>query len=953
MATPKRKTILDYFSQAGIPEENPTQEGCGGDDCLQGSDVSIGPETPKRSKRSSPKVAVEGPSTDSVEQINESCIFSSCSADEQGMGLPAEAPASKRLSVCSGMKRCNIQEGSTRMSAIIADFLDVEAGEPDISDASSRDREERYEFLVDVRDRNMKRKGEEGYDPSTLYIPPKYYQRFTSFEKQFWDIKRNHYDTIIFFKKGKFYELYENDAEIASSLFDLRIVERVNMKMAGFPESSYDAWAAKFLSHGYKIGKVEQVENSIGKKLREQDGKKDKIISRELREVVTQGTIYNGEFIHSSLPFYLAVVVQDDTCYADRCLGPLHFSLILYDASVNSIFSRSFCDSSDMSELKSIFVQNDVREVITDMDVCLPGDAAMIRPVKSAIVSQRKYDFKNDREFLCFTYLHNYMKGLCRESSLASASISEMHGDASLMSLDGSTLLNMDILANNFDGTDESTLFRAINYCSTPFGQRLLRKWLVSPLTSAEKILERRSSAEVFSSGSLDGLISGLKELGDLERHFGKLSNTNPVLKDISVFVLGLRRSMSLLRFLATFLENRGCGGSHARSYLNMADSVLASFDRAYKIDEGEIVPADENDELFALGRDLDLSHRQLDTFLQELKESTGIPGLSYKSVGKEIFQIEAPKDASMPPGFFAVSSTKTHKRFYSKELKDMVGHLIETEERIFQSRGSVIRRAVELLKQHTLSINQIISYLASIDCLISFARFNRINKTTMPELSGSLEMVGFTNPVYPDYIRNTFKPANRITLITGPNMGGKSTYLRSICLNIILAQMGMGVLCERMSMPIFDKIFTRIGASDSLAKGESTFMVELSETSKILNHSTSRSFVIMDELGRGTSTRDGEAIAEAVLDYVKGLGCYMLFSTHYHKLVERYEGVDKSHVRCKLDRGDITFLYKVENGICHDSHGLHVAKLAGIPEGIVARSFEIRELLLRKETGH
>lgn len=915
---PNRKTLLDYFSQTSSPDRSAVRGSFSETDPLQSRRE---PTSPKRPRRLESK-ATEECSTDIIEQLSDSCIFSSC---------PDQSDS-------------HYARGSSKMSAIVADFLDVEdCASEELCSAGPN--EERYGFLLDVRDENMRRRGEEGYDPSTLHIPPECYRKFTSFERQFWDIKRKHYDTVIFFKKGKFYELYENDAEIASNVFDLRIVERVNMKMAGFPESSYDAWAAKFLSHGYKIGKVDQAENSIGKRIREQDGRKDKIISRELKEVVTQGTIYRE--LSSSLPVYLGVVVRNETCHADLCTGPLHFSVVLYDASTNTIFPRSFCDSHDMCELRSVFVQNDVREVIADVDISLPSTTVVIRPVKTVIASQRKYDFKNDREFLSFTYLHNYMRTLCRESCLASAVISDMHDAAGFMSLDGSTLVNMDILANNFDGTETNTLFKAITYTSTPFGQRLLRKWLVSPLTDIEKILERRSFAEIFRGESLVGLVARLEDLGDLERCLGKICSTNPTLRDMSMLVLGLRKSRSFLEFLSEFLGSERY--DNAKEMLGVVAEVLNIFDGAYKITDVEIVPTSENDELCMLCRDRDLIHKRLDAFLCDLKKSTGIPDLCYKSVGKEIFQVEVPNGASLPSCFFAVSSTKTHKRFYSRELKSIVDNLAETEERIFQSRGSILQKAAELLRLHATSISHATGYLAAVDCFISFARFNRTNKAIIPVFSDRLEMTGLTSPVYPDYIRNDFRPSSRIALITGPNMGGKSTYLRSICLNIILAQMGMGVLCEYMSTPVFDKIFTRIGASDSLAKGESTFMIELSEASRILNQSTSRSLVIVDELGRGTSTRDGEAIARAVLDYIRKLECYTLFSTHYHRLVEEYKDADKLHVKCKVDSGDIVFLHKIEEGVCYDSHGLYVARLAGVPEEVVARSFEIRETLLKK----
>lgn len=833
-----------------------------------------------------------------------------------------------------------------QISKIVSDYLDMAPSdfstliEPS-SDAPKH--EERYNFLIDVRDKNKIRRGEDGYDPTTLYIPSVWYNKFTPFEKQFWDIKKEHFDTVIFFKKGKFYELYEDDAVLASKLFDLKIADRVNMKMAGVPESSYEIWAAKFVAQGYSIGRVDQAENSMGKKLREQNGKKDKIINRELKEIVTVGTAYSGDCLDCCFPFYLAVIVRHRNIPSSSAIeiDGIRFSVLLYDASVNRVFMNSFDDTHDCSHIKTLFVQNDIRELITEENLSLGKKVITHKPDKTYVSNNKKDTFQIEEEYTCFAYLFNFMKSLRREDTLESVIISNLKDDGDFMNLDGSTLTNLDILSNNFDHSEDHTLFKAINYCITPFGQRLLRKWVVSPLKNPNMIQKRRRMAEVFSSCEKHWLVQNLREMGDIERYFGRLGGCNPTVKDLWLFVQSLQKAQSALTTLKSILpdEYQEINDVHLKN----VTTILSEFKIAYEVSEEGVTPGNENDELFVLNHQLAKIEEKLQEFLVNLKQTTRFNDLCYKSIGKEIFQVETDSNHTMPSEFYVVSSTKAQRRYYSNGLKLIVGDYEECEERIFQSKGSVLRRAVAALIEFSFDVHHSFNYLASIDCIMSFSRFNSEVATAIPEFGQEIELIDFTNPIYPEYIRNTFKPDHSITLITGPNMGGKSTFLRSICMNIILAQIGMNVLCKSMKLPVFDQIFTRIGASDSLARGESTFMVEMNEASKILNQCTNRSFVIMDELGRGTSTKDGEAIAHAVLEYLKKIECICLFSTHYHKLVEEYDGVDKSNVRYKIDQEDITFLYKIESGVCTDSHGLYVARMAGIPEEIIKGAFDIR----------
>lgn len=858
------------------------------------------------------------------------------------------------------------------------------------NETSSKKDYERFEFMIDVRDKNGIRRGEPNYDPSTLYISENAFNRLTPFEKQFWEIKKEHFDTVIMFKKGAFYELYEEDAELTSKLFDFKVSGRVNMKMTGFPEKSFDLWARRLLEAGYKIGRVEQTENMIGKKMREEmktEKGKEKIIKRELKEIVTRGTIYKEEYIGDGDSVYVGVIKECSTG---------EYVVMLYEASVNKILHKRVGGD----ELRGgVFAEYDVVELIAEKRIGRMCGMTTITPVREAVASRRKYELGVD-EYECYTWLYNYMKGLCREECVEKADINKAveGSESEKMVLDGATIVNLDILRNNYDENERHSLFEKVNYCSSAFGMRLLRKWIVSPLRSVTNIEERRRHVELFKNAEREMLVEKLRIIGDIERMLGKVFNISPTVADLVKFLCAVEKMVDFLVNLKEFLENEKYGKNCCDSMgINMEDTqmeknlesksiglestsigkfnesnhdfvmkfsrktggvaeelknLLKNFYKMHKI-QGDVVLPGEHDEEYAF---INAEHRAIEEslkkFLEDLRVSTGCQELQFRNINKEIFQIEAPVHQKLPVDFFVVSSTKTLRRFYSSKLKSIVNKFQQSEERLFQAKTVVFHKAIVFIEHQRLLLSKAISFVASVDCFLSFAIFNSSTSTTQPVFCNSsfdsLELRNFRSPIFPNYIANTFSPHNKITLVSGPNMGGKSTFLRSICLNIILAQIGLNVFCDHMQIPIFDRIFTRIGASDSLARGESTFMQEISETSRILYHSTSRSFVIIDELGRGTSTQDGNAIARAVLDYLVSISCYTLFSTHYHGLISHYPTVDKIYLDSVVEKEDILFLYKAKHGICPDSHALYVAKLAGIPNSIVKRANEIKQELLQ-----
>ncbi|KCZ76209.1 hypothetical protein H311_02799, partial [Anncaliia algerae PRA109] len=450
---------------------------------------------------------------------------------------------------------------------------------------SNKQEAKRFSFLADVKDAKGIRRGEEGYDPTTLFISEKEMNALTEFERQFWCIKKDYFDTVVFFKKGKFFELYEDDAEIGSRLFDLKLTERVNMKMAGFPEKSYEYWAGKFLESGYKIAKVDQNENMIAKGLREKDSsKKDKIIKRELKEIVTTGTIYNPEHFKSFNANYLAVI------YFSKDI-----SFILYEASFNKIYFSTIKEEK-YSNLRNILYAHEIKEIVYEAE----EDASeFIDKIKESISVQEGNKYKNfenleytivkklsnkfntNEEYKCFVNLINYMSYLKRHSFLETVEVYDLkERESTHIVLDNFTIQNLELLKNNYDGSLKNTLFGSINFCVTGNGQRLLKYFLTYPSKDLKEIERRQNFTKNLENFNIFPSREILKQVGDIERIYGRIFSCNPKAKDVVEYIKSLKTICILRNKLNEInLDIPEC------------DSILHEFLNKYLIEGEEIFP--------------------------------------------------------------------------------------------------------------------------------------------------------------------------------------------------------------------------------------------------------------------------------------------------------------------------------------------------------------------------
>ncbi|ORY03012.1 DNA mismatch repair protein Msh6 [Basidiobolus meristosporus CBS 931.73] len=883
------------------------------------------------------------------------------------------------------------------------------------NDKKKEKNETRYSWLVDVRDANGKSVGDPDYDPRTLKIPSSAWNLFTPFEKQFWEIKASHFDTVVFFKKGKFYELYEKDADIGHQEFDLKMTDRVNMRMVGVPESSFDHWASQFIAKGYKVAKVEQMETAIGKSMRERSSQKkeEKIIRRELTSILTVGTLVDSGLLHNEMSTYCMAIKEE--CAGDNALPSLGICFV--DTATAAFYICCFEDDLERTRFETLILQIKPKEVILEKNGISQRTLKVLKnsvnaPVWNYLTPETEFwdsvttldalrrggyfdqagegneqstgpdGGKWPAALVAFQDKHLalsalggltwYLRSLKLDKELLSLknihAYDPIHQMTSLI-LDGQTLVNLEIFENSFDGGEEGTVFKLLNRCSTPFGKRLFKKWLCHPLRSAEQINERLDAIENINADFelQDELSVIFTSLPDLERIISRIHAGTCKLKEL----LNVLRSFEAIGEVMNKMKKKSSTFTSKRlvfllnSYPDLTDTIKyfnEAFDHEKAEKEGTVVPhLGVEDDYDAVVKQLQDIEDQFAFHLKDCRKKLNSSKIEYKDLGKEIYQIEVPKNIKVPDNWIKLSQTKAVNRYWNMTTKSLVQSLNEAQETRSNILSNIQSRMYQKFDANYPQWSKAVSVISELDCLFSLAKssISLGEPYTRPEfVEGPESVLEFEELRHPcvvpgvatDFIPNdTYLGGQKpnIILLTGPNMGGKSTLLRQTCVAIIMAQLGCYVPARRCRMTTFDRIFTRIGANDNILAGQSTFMVELSETSKILREATPRSMVILDELGRGTSTFDGYAIAYSVLHYLSTyVGCLGLFSTHYGMLtteMEKTKNIALMHMSCQVDeeRKEVTFLYKLTEGSCPKSYGMNVANMAGVPRAIVDKAEE------------
>ncbi|KAK7424011.1 DNA mismatch repair protein msh6 [Neonectria magnoliae] len=868
--------------------------------------------------------------------------------------------------------------------------------------AHTREPEDRYPWLAQIMDKEKRTPADPEYDTRTIFIPSSAWDKFSPFERQYWGIKQNLWDTIVFFKKGKFYELYENDATIGHQEFDLKMTDRVNMRMVGVPESSLDYWVNQFIAKQYKVARVDQKETNLGKEMRERQeksGKKaDKVISRELACVLTAGTLVDGGMLQDDMASYCVAIkesVIDDL--------PA-FGIAFADTATGRFFLSSFVDDVDLTKFETLIAQTTPRELLLEKSRLStkalrilknntspttiwthlkPGtefwDADKSRQelncgnyftaedTKEEVWPEALQQHKDDDLVMSATgALVSYLRFLKLERPLLSQGNFETYNpiqNNGILVLDGQTLINLEIFSNANGGT-EGTLFSLLNKCVTPFGKRLFRQWVAHPLCNIERINERLDAVDMLNADQAvrEQFASQLVKMPDLERLISRIHAGACKPEDFVRVLEGFEQIENTMELLGAFKGGNGVVDRLISSMPNLEEPLSywrTAFDRRKAREEKTLLPERGIEEDFDESLDqINAIKQQLADLLDEKKKEFKSKALKFTDIGKEIYQIEAPKNVKVPSSWRQMSATKDVKRWYFPELSKLVRDLQEAEETHSQLVRDVASRFFQKFDVDYDTWLQAIKIIAQLDCLVSLAKASASigHPSCRPQfVDEERSTIDFTELRHPcmmntvdDFIPNDIKLGGdqaKINLLTGANAAGKSTVLRMSCTAVIMAQIGCHVPSISARLTPVDRIMSRLGANDNIFAAQSTFFVELSETKKILSEATPRSLVILDELGRGTSSYDGVAVAQAVLHQVAThIGCVGFFATHYHSLATEFENhpeIRARRMQIHVDEEErrVTFLYKLEDGVAEGSFGMHCAAMCGISNRVIERA--------------
>lgn len=807
----------------------------------------------------------------------------------------------------------------------------------------------------------------------------------TPMMRQYTQIKQQHPDCILFFRLGDFYEMFSDDARLAAKELDLTLTTRDRGKekeeqtpMCGVPYHSAEAYIARLVQRGYKVAICEQMEDpALAKGL----------VKRDITRIVTPGTVVESSMLDESRNNYFACVfgaagrygislcdISTGAFYAtvaegeqavDRViseLGRFAPSEVLRggeaahnDALTEAIRERLSCCADLGAE--ELFDENATQQLVTEQfgkslealgiagyDVVWRSAGALLRTLqelqKVSLTHVRKLDF--------------YMHGRFLE-------------------MDMTARRNLELTETLRTGEKRGSLLWVLDRTQTSMGSRMLRSWLEKPLLSPKKIDMRLSAVEELTQDAtkLEDLRELLRGISDLERVMARIATGAANGRDL----VALKNGCEPLPTLKAAVS--GYGSGMLRVLYEEIDMLKDVFDLVsaaicdeppFTIREGGIIRAGYSDKLDSLHDIVSGGKGTLAKIEAEEKAKTGIKNLrvGYNRVFGYYIEVAKGQVDLVPETYIRKQTLANGERYITPELKELETTILTAKDRIAALEYELFTQVREYLCAQASRVQETAQAVACIDVLADFAELAVKNGYCRPEidLSGEILIREGRHPVVEQVLKNQlFVPNdttldcgnNRTAIITGPNMAGKSTYMRQVALIVLMAQIGCFVPAKSARIGIVDKIFTRIGASDDLSMGKSTFMVEMTEVAEILEHATANSLLLLDEIGRGTSTFDGMAIARAVLEYVtdrKRLGAKTLFATHYHELtdIEReLDGVKNYNIAVKKRGSEIVFLRKIIAGAADDSYGVEVARLAGLPDKVVTRA---RQLLKSLESG-
>lgn len=782
---------------------------------------------------------------------------------------------------------------------------------------------------------------------------------------QYLDIKKNYPDTLILFRLGDFYELFFEDAKIASKVLELVLTGKNagvedRIPMCGVPYHSINGYIETLIKNGYKVGIVEQLEDPATSK--------NKIVKRDVVQIITPGTLINLGLNEKDNNF---IAYVDDyanffsVAYCDLSTGELNVVNVSHDIDllINELMSleikelvttNSFSDKyrAHITKRLPLFITISEEE---SMPLEIYEITANIKDVRQAnSVSKLVY------------YLTNTQKRPIEYLKVASVVKTSKY-----MKLDTNSALNLELTRTVRSDDRYGSLFWLLDKTKTAMGARLLKRFIIKPLCDKDEIENRLNMVEILTNNYLarQELMLQLNEVYDLERLIARISYGNANARDL----LQLKKSFLAMPNIKQTLANLGL--NEYANKVNTLDEMTLLLENAIvenpplSVKEGGMIKDGYDSSL----DDLKFASRDGKNYIANLesleREKTGIKNL--KIGFNKVFGYYIEVTNSFLPmikdefNYIRKQTTSNSERFITPELKEKEKFILSADDKIMALEYELFNKIRNYVKSLTKQIQDVADIVSFVDVMTSFAEVSTNNNYVRPTFikNESIEVINGRHPVmeainkYDSYVPNDviISENQHFVLISGPNMGGKSTFMKQVALASIMAQIGCFVAADSAKLPVFDGIFTRIGASDDLISGQSTFMVEMNEVNYALQHSSKNSLILFDEVGRGTATFDGMALAQAIIEHIcLNKKCITLFSTHYHELTSlssSIEGLINLHAAVVEENDKVTFLYKMVKGATNKSYGINVARLAHLPDDLLDRAKDI--LLVKESNGN
>ena len=795
---------------------------------------------------------------------------------------------------------------------------------------------------------------------------------------QYRKVKEKYPDMILLFRMGDFFETFENDAILTSKVLGITLTKRSSgdVPLAGFPHHALDNYLPKLVKAGYRVAVCEQLEDPKFAK---------GIVKRDVVEVVTPGANFSDKLLnHKSNNFLAAVYIKDNVCGFSFC-----------DATTGEFATSEIHKNNLLAQIESvnpaeILIPKKSRETVFKLLNINEGPMFDGEPPKYSITKVDDWVFNLDyaKELLTNQFGTQSLKGFgiddlkeglvsagciinylneTQKSKLEHIKKIYLYNYTDYIILDPSTKRNLEITASITEGSREGTLISILDRTQTAMGGRLLKKWVSRPLKKKDQIDKRLEAVKDFfdKKGPRKSLVEVLNSIADLERLLSKVATGKAVPRDIMQLKISLRNVSEIKKILNGFESNSITTLKNGLIVIQeliseiekvVNENYLSGSDKYGIINKGYDAELDELKEIHINGK------TWIENFQSKERKRTGISSLKvdYNKVFGYYIDVTKANMDKVPQDYIRKQTLVNSERFITEELKVYEDKIFNAEEKIVVIENRIFLQLREFILKFTDDIQKNAVFIATIDTLISFAEISEAYNYVLPEINEGeeLEIIEGRHPVIErllsageKYIPNDTKVdtvENQILILTGPNMSGKSSYLRQTGLIVLLAQIGCFVPAKSAKIGIVDKIFTRVGASDNIAKGESTFLVEMHEAANILNNATGKSLLLLDEIGRGTSTYDGISIAWAITEYLHenpDIRAKTLFATHYHELnslADNYDRIKNYRVEVREYGDKVIFLRKITEGTADHSYGIQVAQMAGLPETVTSRAKEI-----------